>query len=72
MSLTLTDSYSILAKHIVSGPLADMLICLAERSLSIQSERSKIIAVYKSDDETEPDNYRPISVLSISIGYLKN
>ena len=26
---------------------------------------AKVIAVYKSDDETEPENYRPISLLSI-------
>ena len=28
-------------------------------------KEAKVIPVYKSDDETEPDNYRPIPLLSI-------
>ena len=28
-------------------------------------KQAKVIPVYKSDDETEPENHRPISLLSI-------
>ena len=28
-------------------------------------KEAKVIPVYKSDDETEPGNYRPISLLSV-------
>ena len=28
-------------------------------------KQARVIPVYKSDDETEPENYRPISLLSI-------
>ena len=28
-------------------------------------KQEKVILVYKTDDETEPENYRPVSLLSI-------
>ena len=54
------------AKHIVSGPLADIFNMYVQISvLPSKLKEAKVIPVYKSDDETEPGNYRPISLLSI-------
>ena len=54
------------AKSILSSPLAEPI------NLSVQSgkypsklKHAKIIPVYKGDDETDPGNYRPISLLSV-------
>ena len=54
------------AKHIVSGPLADIFnISVQKGVFPSKLKEAKVIPVYKSDDETEPGNYRPISLLSI-------
>ena len=54
------------ARNILSSPLAELI------NLSVQSgkypsklKHAKIIPVYKGDDETDPSNYRPISLLSV-------
>ena len=40
-------------------------IC-AKGHLSIQTEKkAKVVPVFNNDDDTEPGNYRPISLLSI-------
>ena len=54
------------AKHIVSGPLADIFnISVQKGVFPSKLKEAKVIPIYKSDDETEPGNYRPISLLSI-------
>ena len=54
------------AKHIISGPLSNIFnISVQEGVFPSKLRQAKIIPVYKSDDETEPGNYRPISLLSI-------
>ena len=54
------------AKHIISDTLAEII------NMSVQSgvypsklRHAKVIPVYKTCDETEPGNYRPISLLSV-------
>ena len=54
------------AKNVLSSPLAELT------NLSVQTgkypsklKHAKIIPVYKGDDETNPSNYRPISLLSV-------
>ena len=54
------------ARNILSSPLAELI------NLSLQSgkypsklKHAKVIRVYKGDDETDPNNYRPISLLSV-------
>ena len=54
------------AKNIISPPLAELI------NLSVQTgkypsklKHAKIIPVYKGDHETDPSNYRPISLLSV-------
>ena len=54
------------AKHIISGPLSNIFnISVREGVFPSNLKQAKVIPVYKSDDETEPGNYRPISLLSI-------
>ena len=53
-------------KHIISGPLSNIInISVQEGDFPSKLKQSKVIPVYKSEDETEPENYRPISLLSI-------
>ena len=54
------------ARNILSSPLAELI------NLSLQSgkypsklKHAKIIRVYKGDDETDPNNYCPIPLLSV-------
>ena len=50
------------AKHIISGPLSNIFyISVQEGVFPSNLKQAKVIPVYKSDDETEPGNYRPIS-----------
>ena len=54
------------AKNIISGPLSNIInISVQEGVFLSKLKQAKVIAVYKSDDETEPENYPPISLLSI-------
>ena len=54
------------AKHIISGPLSNIFnISVQEGVFPSSLKKAKVIPVYKSDDETEPGNYRPISLSSI-------
>ena len=54
------------AKHIVSGPLADIFNMSVQKGVfQSKLKEAKVIPVCKSDDEREPGNYRPISLLSI-------
>ena len=54
------------AKHIISGSLSNILyISVQEGVFQSKLKQAKVIPVYKSDDDTEPGNYRPISLLSI-------
>ena len=54
------------AKHILSGPLADIFNMSVQKGVfPSKLKEAKVIPVYKSDDETEPGNYRPISLLSV-------
>ena len=54
------------AKHILSGPLADIFNTYVQKGVfPSKLKEAKVIPVYKSDDETEPGNYRPISLLSV-------
>ena len=47
------------AKHIVSGPLADIFnMSVQKGSFPSKLKEAKVIPVYKSDDETEPGNYQ--------------
>ena len=54
------------AKHILSKPLADIHNCSIETGIYLNKLKiAKIISIYKSDDETDPNNYRPVvSLLS--------
>ena len=53
------------AQHILSKPLADIFNSSIEtRIYPSKPKIAKIIPIYKSDDETDPNNYHPISVLS--------
>ena len=54
------------SKHIISGPLSNIFnISVQEGVFPSKLKQAKVISVYKSDDETDPGNYRPISLLSI-------
>ena len=52
-------------RHILSKPLADIMNkSVSQGVYPSKSKHAKVIPVYKSDDETDPGNYRPISLLS--------
>ena len=54
------------AEHIISGPLSNIINIFVQEGVFLSKiKQTKVIPVYKSDDETEPENYRPISLLSI-------
>ena len=54
------------AKNILSSPLAELINrCVQTGKNPSKLKHAKIIPVYKGDDETDPSNYRPISLLSV-------
>ena len=55
-------------KHIISGPLAHIINVFVQGvffSFQAEKEKQKLYPVYKNDDESDPGNYRPISLLSL-------
>ena len=54
------------ASHIISKPLSEIFNISVTKGIYPQKLKiAKVIPVYKSEDETDPNNYRPISLLSI-------
>ena len=54
------------ARHILSEPLAELMnTSVVSGKYLAKLKHSKVIPIYKKDDETDPANYRPISLLSI-------
>ena len=54
------------ARHIIAGPLATLInISVQKGNFPSKLKYAKIVPVYKDGDESEPCNYRPISLLSI-------
>ena len=52
-------------RHILSKPLADIMNkSVSQGVYPSKLKHAKVIPVYKSDDETDPGNYRPIFLLS--------
>ena len=61
----MSESFLRYSRQIISKPLADLM------NISIQTgiypsklKYGKIIPIYKNEDETDLNNYRPISLLS--------
>ena len=58
--------YPVLNIFYLAGPLADIFNMSVQKGIfPSKLKEAKVIPVYKSDDETEPGNYRPISLLSV-------
>ena len=54
------------AKHIISQPLSLLINKSLENGVyPSKLKLAKVILIYKSDDESDPSNYRPISLLSV-------
>ena len=54
------------ARHIISKPLADIIhISIIMGKYPSKLKQAKAIPVFKSEDPTDPRNYRPISLLSV-------
>ena len=51
---------------VISGPLSIIINISVQKGIfPSKLKKAKVVPVYKNDDETEPGNYRPISLLSI-------
>ena len=61
------------AKNVLSSPLAEPINISFQTAGKYPSKlkHAKIIPVYKGDDDTDPSNYRPISLLSVFNRILK-
>ena len=56
----------ICAKHVISRPLAEIMNYSIQMGIyPSKLKYAKVIPIYKGDDETDPGNYRPISLLSV-------
>ena len=54
------------ARHLLSKPLSNIINKSVETGIYPQKlKHAKIIPVFNSIDETDPSNYRPISLLSV-------
>ena len=56
------------AKHIISGPLAHIIRVFVHVfffTLQAEKKRQTLYPVYRNDDESDPGNYRPMSLRSI-------
>ena len=54
------------ARCVISGPLSIIINISVQKGIfPSKLKKAKVVPVYKNDDETEPGNYRPISLLSI-------
>lgn len=54
------------AKHLISKPLSTVINMSVQMGMyPSRLKHAKIIPIFKSDDELDPGNYRPISLLSI-------
>ena len=54
------------ARCVISGPLSIIINISKQKGFfPPKLKKAKVVPVYKNDDETEPGNYRPISLLSI-------
>ena len=54
------------SRHIISAPLANLINNSVQRGIfPSKLKHAKIIPIFKDGDETEPGNYRPISLLSV-------
>ena len=55
-----------LARHIISKPLADIIhISIIMGKYPSKLKQANVIPVFKSEDPTDPCNYRPISLLLV-------
>ena len=55
-----------IAKCIISKPLMEIMnTSILQGTFPSKLKLAKVVPVYKSDDVTDPNNYRPISLLSI-------
>ena len=55
------------ACHVMSRSLAELIINMSVLSgiYPGKLKQAKVTPIYKADDETDPNNYRPISLLSV-------
>ena len=54
------------ARHIIARPLATLINAPVQKGeFPSKLKYAKLVPVYKDGDESEPSNYRPISLLSI-------
>lgn len=54
------------SRHIISATLANLIDNSVQRGIfPSKLKHAKIIPIFKDGDETEPGNYRPISLLSV-------
>ena len=61
------------AEHIISQPLFLLINKSLENGVYPSKVKlAKVIPIYKSDDESDPSNYRPISLLSVFDRFFEN
>jgi hypothetical protein len=51
---------------LISTPLSQLINMSVDQGIYFSKlKRAKVVPIYKCDDETDPNNYRPISLLSV-------